>query len=170
MASRECSLIAVDIAHSNSDADAGPVLVAVDFSSVSHSALRWAIHYCRSCGIPLTLLHVVHDNAECPGKYTPSGDEPGKEDMESVGERLLADYWLSFAADHADLCADFTPQTLVVTGLPATRILEIADYLHAQHLALGCDDHGRSASGVGTLSKRILNKITIPTTLFTSAD
>jgi nucleotide-binding universal stress UspA family protein len=160
----------VDLTDSNSDAAAGPVLVAVDFSSSSHSALRWAIPYCRGCGISLTLLHVVHDNAECPGKYTPSGHELGKEDMESVGERLLTDFWLSFVADHADLCADFKPQTLVVTGLPATRILEIADYLHAQHLVLGCNDHGRSASGVGTLSKRILKKITIPTTLFASAD
>lgn len=118
----------------------------------------------------MTLLHVVHDNAECPGKYAPTGQQTVKQDMESVGERLLSEYWQSFAAAHADLCADFKPQTLVVTGLPATRILEIADYLHAQHLVLGCNDHGRSASGVGSLSKRLLKKITIPTTLFASAD
>ena len=48
-----------------------PILVAVDFSPHSEAALAWGLTYGRLLGVPVIVLHVVHDPARSPGSYVP---------------------------------------------------------------------------------------------------
>lgn len=145
--------------------DEAPVLVAVDFSPHSEEALRWACDYAGTVGAPLEILHVVHDPGRSPGHYrSENGDilEP----MTDVAQRRLEELLAQFRATHPDASALNNAKTICITGLPTTRILEVASLHGARMLVLGHRGHNELAALLlGSTSKQVARHAKIPVTI-----
>jgi nucleotide-binding universal stress UspA family protein len=113
----------------------GPVLVAVDFSPASETALETAAEWAYATGAPLHLVHAVEP--EAPGLWSLYvGNLPAEERVERSREALAA-----LAVGGAD-------EPLVVTrevrpGLPDDVVEEVAREVGASLVVQG--SHGRRA-------------------------
>lgn len=115
---------------------AGPILVAVDLSEQSPQTLTLAGALARCEHRALLVLLVAHDPDDHPGTY--SSSDGGTETITSVAERRLHE----FLAGHPEAVRDVDVTTEVVRGLPASRIVEVAESANASHIVVG--SHGRS--------------------------
>ena len=145
-----------------------PILVPIDFSEDSKAALAWACKFADCTGAPLVLLHVIHDLASHPGFYHPKGSDH-LEPMEDVAESMMEEFLAAFRAEHPDLRAPDTTSLKLVTGLPPSRIVEVAGLLKASLIALG----SRGLTGMphrllGATAERVAELATIPVVLVKS--
>lgn len=146
-----------------SDAEEGPILVAVDFSPHSEAALAWAARAARRFRAPLVVLHVVHDPASAPGSYAPR-DESRARSMEEVAAGLLEEF-LARAGVEASGC-----KTVVAVGLPASRIVEIAGHEGAQLVVVGSQGlTGLAHVLLGSKAERVAQLSPIPVTIVKAA-
>ncbi len=146
----------------------GPVLVAVDFSGDSYTALNWAIDYADRIGAPLTIVHVVHDPAGAPGYY-----QRDKEDLllplEEVAKERF-DEFLGGAKKECPKSAALEKASIVlVRGLPANRILAVAEEIEAAHIVVGCQGRtGLPHLLVGSVAQRVVQLSPTPVTVVKS--
>jgi nucleotide-binding universal stress UspA family protein len=113
-----------------------PVLVAIDFSEDSKAALKWAGQYSDRCGIPLVLLHVVHDPVSSPGFYR-EGNQGQLRPMQEVAESMMTEFVEQLKIEQPDLLSLKTAERHFVPGLPPRRIVEVADLLDASMIVIG---------------------------------
>jgi len=153
-------------ATSNAGSNAGgSVLVAVDFSADSEAALIWASHYANLTGARLLVLHVVHDPGDAPGYYRRS-DEDALRPMEDVARELLEEFLETARQNHAEVAAVGKPETKLVTGIPATRILETAELIEASLIVMG--SRGRTGLPhllLGSKAERVAQMSPMPVTI-----
>ena len=143
----------------------GPILVAVNFSSEAEAALLWASRHAERLGVPLEVLHVVHDPAHAPGTYKPDNGDP-LEPMADVANRKLAKLLERIERDNPDLQALSSATAACVPGLPARAILDMAKTRGAQLLVLG----GRQRNGFarllhGSTAHEVASHAEIPVTI-----
>ena len=138
------------------------VLVPVDGSEQAETAFRYVLdEYPESA---VTLLHVV-----TPTSMLAYSDEDYF-DVESYqaelrrqrehGEQILE----AFAADAAD--RGIEADTVVTSGRPARRILEVADERGVDHIVMG--SHGRSGVGrvvFGSVAETVTRRAGVPVTI-----
>lgn len=140
----------------------GPILVAVDFSDHSLAALRWGATAAQRFGAPLLVLHVVHDPEAAPGSYLGEDDGHTRRMEERAAE--LLDEFLERAA--AEFPALGQPGSLLTVGLPATRILEVAEREGAQLIVVGSRGRtGLSHLLLGSKAMRVAQLSPIPVTI-----
>ena len=143
----------------------GPILVAVDFTADSEAALIWAGEYADCVGAPLEVLHVVHDPAEAPGQYR-KGDKDHLRPMEDVAKQMMADFLEKLVEAKPELAAIKSARSILVTGIPATRILETAERQGAQLIVMG--SRGRTGLPhllLGSKAERVVQHSPIPVTI-----
>ncbi len=151
--------------------DSRSILVAVDFSACSKAALLWAATTADGLGVPLIILHVVHDPEAAPGYYARSGNLDHVRSMKEVAERLFADFMEATQADHGDLAALGAARTELVVGLPATRIIEVADRENVQQIVVGSQGRtGLRHLMIGSKAARVAQLSTVPVTIVKAAD
>ena len=141
----------------------GPILVAVDFSPGSEAALSWAADSAKASGAPLLVLHVAHDPPDAPGSYD-SDDDLSR--IEEVATEKMHTFLIRMRTKLPTLqdLDDF--RTSVVVGLPANRILEIAEESGARSIVMGAQ--GRSALAdvlLGSKVERVTRHASIPVTI-----
>ena len=112
------------------------ILAATDFSEDSRAALVWACHLAELQASELFLLHVVHDPAARPGFYRKHSEDL-MQPMQEVAEKMMAEFLEETTAAHPQLTALQQVQIHLVSGLPATRIVEVADLLKVNLVAVG---------------------------------
>jgi nucleotide-binding universal stress UspA family protein len=158
------------------------ILVAIDFSPTSDNALQVAADLAEAMKLPLVLLHVVHDPANAPGRYSVADDgehkvrkkdkkrwEKRARTIRDAAEDMLRGYLDArrAAAPDREVLARATP--VLVVGTPAPRIVEVAAEHGAKMIVMGT--RGRSAlSGIllGSNANRVVHLSTIPVTLVKS--
>ena len=115
-----------------------PILVAVDFYAHAAAALEWAASEALVHGVPISVLHVVHDPEDAPGSYR-VGDEnaPPSERTEDAAHRLFEQFLADVRSRNADVASLTDIEPLVVIGIPATRIIEVAERISARHIVMG---------------------------------
>lgn len=148
-----------------SPVEAGPVLVAVDFSPDSEAALLWACGYAAQVGADVVVLHVVHDPVEAPGSYRRS-EADALRPMEEIAAEVLDQFIEKFGKAHPELQALVTLKTRLVSGLPATRIVEVADKIEARMIVVG----SRGLTGLphlllGSKAERVAQLASRPVTI-----
>lgn len=132
------------------------VLVAVDFSEDSRAAIIWADRYAALTQEPLVLLHVVHDMAAAPGFYRKAATEP-LQPMQDVAEKMMEDFLRSLKTEHPDLKMVDAATRHLVPGLPASRIVEVAQLLDASILVIGGRGlTGHSSALIGTVARKVV--------------
>ncbi|TNF31808.1 MAG: universal stress protein [Deltaproteobacteria bacterium] len=160
------------------------VLVAVDFSPEADAALDLAAELADGMKRPLLVLHVVHDPAHAPGSYVgrdTADDEQRKKDDKHWKKRArtLHDAAEEMLRDYLEARRDASParkslrnaHVALVTGTPASRIVEVAHAHSASLIVMGT--RGRSAlSGIllGSNAHRVVQLSRVPVTLVKTAD
>lgn len=147
---------------------AAPVLVAVDFTADSEAALIWACGFADVTGAPVKVLHVVHDPGDAPGYYQRK-DEDLLRPMEEVAAEMMAAFLQRVGKQHPQLGALAAAESLLVKGLPASRILEAAEQSQAQLIVMG--SRGRTGLPhllLGSKAERVVQLSPVPVTIVKS--
>ena len=143
----------------------GPILVALDFTPDSEAALLWACHYATCVGASVIGLHVVHDPGDAPGYYR-KADEDLLRPLEDVADDMMTHFLKRVRDDHPEDGALETLETILVKGIPATRILEIAAAKKARMIVMG--SRGRTGLPhllLGSKAERVVQLSPIPVTI-----
>jgi nucleotide-binding universal stress UspA family protein len=128
------------------------VLVPVDFSEHSRTALRRAMHMARMLGHDVALLHVI-DTTSFLDKTKEAG---------AVATALRDEARKQLAA----LAAEADPErrtikiTEVLEGRPWTVILHVAESLSPQLIVVGKRGEGPVSIGVGSVAERVVRSAT----------
>ena len=117
--------------------EAGPILVPVDFSASSEAALMQAVELASSLGRALMVLHVVHDPNSMPGYYSRALKKKQLSRIEDGATEMLDEFLKRVVAEHRDLKNLKQLDSMLVKGLPSSRIMEVADKLDASMIVMG---------------------------------
>ena len=145
----------------NGDSQA-PLLVAVDFSEDSREAVLWASREAECLGYRLMILHVVHDPASSPGFYQQM-DVDWLRPMTDLAQEMMNVFLKEIRTKHPSLTALATAEAKLVTGLPASRIVEVAKAIHAPLIVIG--SRGRTGLPhilLGSVSERVVQLAPMP--------
>ena len=143
-----------------------PILVPVDFSSCSMSALLFASQLANCVGAPLLVLHVVHDQNHKPGLYTNNHSRSSIRPMEDVAADMLEEFIEDVRRNDSRTNVLVSVRTLLVNGLPAQRIEEISVRENAALIVMGT--HGRSGLSrlaSGSVAADVVLRSPIPVTV-----
>ena len=115
---------------------------------------------------PLIVLHVVHDPGDAPGFYADRKSEDHLQKMEDVAAEMMDEFTKRMAAEHPDSTALQQAQTMLLVGLPVTRILEMANKVHARMLVMGSKGRtGLSHILLGSKAEQIVRLSPVPVTI-----
>ena len=143
-----------------------PILVPVDFSTYSEAALLCAADLADMINEPLIVLHVVHDPGEAPGYYVVKGRKKQLHRLEDVAAEMLQEFVDNVKNKNPHNKALKTAQTELVTGLPVSRILEVAEQNHARMIVMGSQGRtGLSHVLLGSKAERVVHLSPIPVTI-----
>jgi len=146
-----------------------PILVPVDFSPGSEEALLYAAGLAATSGLPLSVLHVVHDPGQAPGYYAMKGRKKQLRRMEDVAADMMEEFMREIRKKHPDQPALAKADTKLVVGLPVTRILETAAQLHAGMIVMG--SQGRTGLAhvlLGSKAEQVVRLSPVPVTIVKS--
>ena len=142
-----------------------PILVAVDFSPDSEAAFLWATRAAKCFGTSLAIVHVVHDPESAPGYYSMK-DAAGRLVTMEEAARVMLDKFLARMTIHPQAETGVETTTHMTTGLPANRILEIAQLTGAQQIVVGSKGRtGLEHLLLGSKAERVAQLSPIPVTI-----
>ncbi len=142
-----------------------PILVATDFSENSMAATKWAIKLADSLGAPICLTHVVHDRADGPGYYR-HDKKDAMRPMEDVAERMMNNFLdeIKKSDPHFESLKEL--KTQIITGLPVTQILEMAEKINAGLIVMGSQGlTGLAHLLIGSKAEQVVRMSKIPVTI-----
>ncbi len=145
------------------------VLVPVDFSPRSTAALLFASQLVHCARLPLLILHVIHESCEQTGfyrKHDASRRVLTLPPIEDVAQRMMQDFLSDLRKQHPDHEVLKTVRTLLVSGLPAKRIAEVASQENAVMIVMG--SHGRTGLShllLGSVAEQVTRHSRIPVTI-----
>ncbi len=140
------------------------ILVPVDFSPCSRAALAWAAQAAAQLGLPLEILHVVHDPESQPGYYQTTNHELGR--LEQAAASMLDSFVDEMIDENPDLGSLPSARKTLVVGLPVKRILEVAEQTGAQLIVVGSQGRtGLPRLFLGSKAQRVAQLSPVPVTL-----
>jgi nucleotide-binding universal stress UspA family protein len=143
-----------------------PILVPVDFSVYAEAALLCAAELAEMIGAPLAVLHVVHDLGEAPGYYSVKGRKKQLRRMEDVAADMLDEFMNEVRKAHPERHILESAETLLVVGLPVTRILETAEKINARMIVMGSQGRtGLKHFLLGSKAEQVVNLSPSPVTI-----
>ena len=146
----------------------GQILVATDFSEHSRFAVRWALDLADSLKSSIFLLHVVHDRAEGPGYYR-HDKKDAMRPMEDIAERMLQKFIDDIGDENSQFESYKNLNTEIVTGLPVTKILEVAERINARMIVMGSQGlTGLAHLLIGSKAEQVVRISKIPVTIVKS--
>ena len=143
-----------------------PILVPIDLSATSNEALLLAAQLAASASRALLILHVAHDDSQQPNVYPRRNEMEQLLPIEEIAEIVLQDFMAGMRKQHPDNVVLANAGLLVVSGLPATRIPEVARLTGAGHIVMG--GNGRTSLSklmTGSVSEKVIHKSPVPVTI-----
>ena len=153
---------------SQSAINKGPVLVTVDFAPDSEAAVAWAATQATCIKAPLLILQVVHDPAYAPGFYRQEGEDWSRP-MEDIAVQMMEEFMTKMISAHSDLNLLAEAKIMLISGLPPSRILEVAEMERAQLIVVG--SRGRTGLPhvlLGSVAERVAQTAPIPVVIIKS--
>lgn len=114
-----------------------PILVPIDFSSHSRAALLFASALATKLKVPLTVLHVVHDPGNAPGFYVEKNKGKRFRKMEDIAEDKMKSFLQKICKSNELVKPLKNAKTILVTGLPVTRILQVVEKIEPCSVVMG---------------------------------
>jgi nucleotide-binding universal stress UspA family protein len=143
-----------------------PLLVPVDFSEYSEAALCEACALSEGLGVPLVVLHVVHDPGDMPGYYTKVTKKKHLMRIEDAAAKMFEAFLKSAAKKNPGCKKLKKVETILVTGLPVTRILEVAKKTEARMVVMGSQGRtGFQHMMLGSKAERVAQLCPVPVTI-----
>ena len=153
------------------DQQARPILAAVDFSPDSEAALVCAAELAAVYGAPLQVVHVVHDPGDAPGYYAVHGSEKHMQKLEDVAASMFNDFIGRIIQERPELAAIESAERILVTGLPVTRILELAGKIQARMIVMGSQGRtGLARALLGSKAEQVVRLAPMPVTIVKSGE
>ena len=142
------------------------ILVPVDFSTFSKAAVLKGCELASCMNLPVVILHVVHDPSQLPGYYVKIAEKKTLVRIEDIAGEMLDDFMRGMINDNPELSSLATAEALLVTGLPVTRILEVAERTNASMIVMGSQGRtGLSHMMLGSKAEQVVRLSPIPVTI-----
>ncbi len=146
------------------------ILVPVDFSEHSEQALLKASEFSDGMGFPLLILHVIHDPAEMPGYYSAGAKKSQLADLEDLAAEMFTDFLKKLQKKYADNNPLKSAETLLLTGIPVTRILQVVEKYKPEMVIMGSQGHtGLKHIWLGSKAVQIVQLCPVPVTIVKQA-
>ena len=148
----------------------GPVLCAVDFSVQSRAAMLWAAQQAALISAPLVVVHVIHDPASSPGFYR-QVEEDWLRPMAQVAEEMMEEFLSELRASNPEDAVLQRAEARLIPGLPAGRIVELAEQLEAEVVVVG--NRGRTGLShilLGSVAERVAQMAPMPVVVIKAPD
>jgi len=143
-----------------------PVLVPVDFSTCSRAALQFAASFIRCVSAPLLVLHVIHEPGNEPGFYRRNGTPGTLRPVEDIARDMLGEFVADVCGNCRDAAGPLEPRLLLVGGLPAARIQEIAERERVGLIVMGTHARtGLARMAMGSVSSEVMQHCRVPVTI-----
>lgn len=143
--------------------DKRPILVPIDFSDNSEAALLHAAELADALNAKISVLHVVHDLSQAPGYYAEKIKKKQLRRMEDIAADMLREFMDNIRKKHQQSDALQNAETLLVVGIPVTRILEAASKLNARMIVMGSQGRtGLSHILLGSKAEQVVRLAKIP--------
>ncbi len=143
-----------------------PILVPVDFSPDSELALLKACELGECMLAPVVVLHVVHNPEILQGYYARFTKKKHLTRMEDVAGEMLDEFIRKVRKAHPHIELLKKIETLLVVGLPVTRILEVADKIRAAMVVMGSQGHtGLKYLMLGSKAEQVVRLCPLPVTI-----
>lgn len=117
-------------------AESRPVIAAVCFDEYGRQCLRQALRLAARRDRPAIALHILHETTRNLGFYRRQDDGEVLRPNADVAGDLLAAFSAEVIADEPDT-SDVSLRQLVVPGVPAGRIVEVARLTDAELIVIG---------------------------------
>lgn len=145
---------------------AGPILVPVDFSASSEAALMHAVELARCLDRSLMVLHVVHDPGSMPGYYSRALKKKQLTRIEDGAAEMLDEFLQRVVAEHHELKKLKKLESMLVKGLPSSRILEVAEKIGASMIVIGSMGlTGWKHLLIGSVAEQVVHLAKVPVTV-----
>lgn len=118
-----------------------PILGAVDLQPHSRQVVQRALSLAGEQGRPLLVLHVVHETERTAGFYRRHGNGDHVLPMKEIAEKLLRQLVDDVVSEHAGEIGFPGIEMQVVGGIPAGRIVEVAERVDADTIVMMNDEH-----------------------------
>jgi len=112
-------------------------LVPVDFSDCSRSALIYASQLVNDIRKQLILLHVIHDDPMNPGLYQTHENLHMSRPITDIATDMLTAFITEVSTQRPELGALQDTNIHLVSGVPGSRIVEIAEHLQPDIIIMG---------------------------------
>lgn len=143
-----------------------PFLVPVDFSEHSEAALVLATELAQGLGGPIIALHVVHDPGAMPGYYARMAKKKVLARLEDVAGEMLDSFIGKVRERHPDIKGLGKTEPLLVSGLPVTRIVQVAEKKGARMIVMGSKGTtGLKHLLLGSVAEQVLRLAGVPVTI-----
>ena len=143
-----------------------PILVPVDFSPHSEAALVHAGMLAKCTGNPLLVLHVVHDPGEMPGYYAKMTKKKTLARMEDLAAEMMGEFLGKVHKHNPGLKQIAKAETLLVSGLPVTRILQVIERTEPSMVVMGSKGQtGLKHLLMGSIAENIVQLAPVPVTI-----
>ena len=142
------------------------VLVPVDFSSCSRAALLRALDYSNLVDAHILVLHVAHETVGESGSYRKNDASNPARTIEMIAADMLEKFIEGVINNQPLVDNLVSARRMVVQGLPATRIQEIAEREKAACIIMGT--HGRVGLprlALGSVAEKVVRHSNIPVTI-----
>ncbi|MCK4710666.1 MAG: universal stress protein [Gammaproteobacteria bacterium] len=142
------------------------LLVPVDFSLHSQAALAKACELAECMSASVVILHVVHDPSELPGYYAKMTKKKRLVRIEDVAREMLEDFIHKMSKSGPQYHCLAKSKLRLVTGLPVTRILEVAERVNASMIIMGSQGRtGLKHIMLGSKAEQVVHLSHIPVTI-----
>jgi len=142
------------------------LLVPIDFSPYSKAALLKACELANCLKASILVLHVVHDPSELPGYYAKVTKKKTMVRIEDVAREMFDEYMAKLLKSNPQLKCLAKAETRLVTGLPVTRILEVAEQINANMIIMGSQGRtGLDHIMLGSEAEQVVHLSPIPVTI-----
>jgi nucleotide-binding universal stress UspA family protein len=142
------------------------ILVPVDFSPGSEAALLLGCKLATCFDAKVLMLHVVHDPGEMPGYYAKTLKKKHLHRIEDSASHMLDEFLQDVSKRHPSEKIGEKVDSLLVKGLPTSRILEVAEKHNAVMIVMG----SRGRTGIkhlllGSVAERVVQMSSVPVTV-----
>lgn len=143
-----------------------PILVPVDLSAASYEPLQFAAQLAACSSQSLVILHVVHDDFQQPNIYPRMNDIEQLLPIEEIAERVFQDFVAGMRKRHPDNAVLANAELILVCGLPATRITEVARQIGADLIVMGSNSRNSLSELIwGSVSRQVIQQSPVPVTI-----
>ena len=148
------------------DLSSNHLVAAIDFSENSRSALFFAATLADRLQSRLTILHVIHDPVSSPGYYVRDSGTEEFQTIEELAKGKFKEFMNEIQKDNPDIKSLVYAETLLVSGIPVPRILEVVENINPDMVIMG--SLGRTGLAhvlLGSKVERVAQLCPVPVTI-----